>query len=504
MRKLAFLATLVLMTSLVAAEEPAKVEGTAWAGKDSEGRAYTFRFLPDGKLDYTSPEGTFRNGTWKQTGRQVTWEINNKFIEYIGTLAGEVLAGNAVNKLGKKKTFSLRRQGSPPTPTKPAFPAANSLANTVWTAVDKDEQPLVLRFQPDGKLEYVFGGETFRNGTWRQEGDAVAFEMNNKYVEYEGKRSGQALAGSAKDQKGQTWKWKASPGEPASAKPAATATRPVPTPPEPTAPKASMPAATSPEPKPSQTKPAPRPTEAMPVPTLPLPQPTRTMAGPLTLPDKPPPISVPTQSRPEPTRPEPTRPLPPATTAPQAPAVPEVAGTLWRGKDSDGDPFEFELKAGGRGVCRRGAILTTDVRWRQDGERLFIDVNNGYSRYEGRLLGDRAEGTGSNVQGRSWKWTMTRQNSKYDLAGSTWSGKDSDGEAFSFKFLENGEVDFIRDKETRKATWKIEGDKLIISVNKGFSTYVGLLNGEQIDGTATNIKGMRWNWRVKRQKERLP
>lgn len=99
---------------------------------------------------------------------------------------------------------------------------------------------------------------------------------------------------------------------------------------------------------------------------------------------------------------------------------------------------------------------------------------------------------------------MARQNSKYDLAGSTWSGKDSDGEAFSFKFLENGEVDFIRDKETRKATWKIEGDKLIISVNKGFSTYVGLLNGEQIDGTATNIKGMRWNWRVKRQKERLP
>jgi hypothetical protein len=51
--------------------------GTAWSGSTSDGRNYTFEFLPGSALKYTSPTGTFSNGTWTQDGASVYWQMNN-------------------------------------------------------------------------------------------------------------------------------------------------------------------------------------------------------------------------------------------------------------------------------------------------------------------------------------------------------------------------------------------------------------------------------------------
>src|SRR5262249_18143954 len=91
------------------AQRPVLVEGTAWSGMDSEGKRYVFRFLPGGNLDYTSPTGRFRNGTWRQSGDAVFMETNQRYWEFNGVVRGDKLLGKAVNVRGGKWTYDLKR-----------------------------------------------------------------------------------------------------------------------------------------------------------------------------------------------------------------------------------------------------------------------------------------------------------------------------------------------------------------------------------------------------------
>jgi hypothetical protein len=86
-----------------------RVEGTTWSGTDGDG-PMTFTFEPGGVLRYTYQAGTFRNGTWKQTGRSVYIEMNNKFAERRGTLRGNRLTGDAWNVQGLKWSFDVSRK----------------------------------------------------------------------------------------------------------------------------------------------------------------------------------------------------------------------------------------------------------------------------------------------------------------------------------------------------------------------------------------------------------
>jgi hypothetical protein len=88
---------------------PISVEGTSWSGTDSEGSRYTFRFLPGGVLDYTSPTGTFRNGSWKQTGETLYMETNNRYWELSGVIKGDSLQGKATNVRGGTWTYQLKK-----------------------------------------------------------------------------------------------------------------------------------------------------------------------------------------------------------------------------------------------------------------------------------------------------------------------------------------------------------------------------------------------------------
>lgn len=92
------------------AQSPGNLLGTKWKGLDSENRMYEFIFDKNGILEYQSPTGRFRNGSWNQDGTTVRMEMNNHYSDYEGKIEGEVIAGNARNVTGKTWTWRVTRQ----------------------------------------------------------------------------------------------------------------------------------------------------------------------------------------------------------------------------------------------------------------------------------------------------------------------------------------------------------------------------------------------------------
>jgi len=85
------------------------VAGTTWAGTDSDGDHYEYTFEPDGTLSYTSPTGTYRNGTWKQSGSTISFETNGRYAEYDGEISGKSIRGVARNTAGHTWTWEATK-----------------------------------------------------------------------------------------------------------------------------------------------------------------------------------------------------------------------------------------------------------------------------------------------------------------------------------------------------------------------------------------------------------
>ena len=81
------------------------VAGTTWAGPDTHGRHYVYRFLADGTIDYTYETGHFTNGTWIQDGDTIYMSINKKYSERKGRITGTHMEGDAWNVKGEKWTW---------------------------------------------------------------------------------------------------------------------------------------------------------------------------------------------------------------------------------------------------------------------------------------------------------------------------------------------------------------------------------------------------------------
>jgi uncharacterized protein (TIGR02996 family) len=90
-----------------------RLGGTCWAGRDSAGRLYVFRYLAGGELNYTSPSGTFQNGTWRQVGNHVAMEMNRHFADYEGFVAGGQVRGTARNVAGGSWRWEATRTTDP-------------------------------------------------------------------------------------------------------------------------------------------------------------------------------------------------------------------------------------------------------------------------------------------------------------------------------------------------------------------------------------------------------
>lgn len=78
------------------------------------------------------------------------------------------------------------------------------LEGTTWMG-DGVVAPTTYFFDKGGVLQYSYNGNTYRSGSWKQEGDAVYWESNNKYCEFKGKIDGTEISGRAWNIRGGKW-----------------------------------------------------------------------------------------------------------------------------------------------------------------------------------------------------------------------------------------------------------------------------------------------------------
>ncbi len=86
------------------------VSGTTWEGKDSDGEYSTYHFLSEGVLHYEIPSGFWQNGSWKQDGNKIYYEMNNKFSEQYGTIKGNKMKGTGHNIEGHEWTWKANKK----------------------------------------------------------------------------------------------------------------------------------------------------------------------------------------------------------------------------------------------------------------------------------------------------------------------------------------------------------------------------------------------------------
>jgi hypothetical protein len=95
--------------SVASSSSVQNLEGTIWSGIDSGGKSFVYEFLPDGALKYTTQAGTSTNGSWKQDGKLVYFEMNNKYAESEGVISNNLMTGNGWNQVGYKWTWTANQ-----------------------------------------------------------------------------------------------------------------------------------------------------------------------------------------------------------------------------------------------------------------------------------------------------------------------------------------------------------------------------------------------------------
>jgi hypothetical protein len=82
-----------------------------------------------------------------------------------------------------------------------------NVAGTTWVGTDSDGDYYEYHFQADGALHYKSPSGFHRIGNWKQDGNAVYMETNNKYSEYQGRITGTHIEGNAWNVEGRKWTW---------------------------------------------------------------------------------------------------------------------------------------------------------------------------------------------------------------------------------------------------------------------------------------------------------
>ena len=89
--------------------------------------------------------------------------------------------------------------------------------------------------------------------------------------------------------------------------------------------------------------------------------------------------------------------------------VVSVAGTTWAGPDTHGRHYVYEFMTDGtlHYTYENGSF--TDGTWKQDGDLIYMSINNKYSERLGRITGTHMEGNAWNVKGEKWTWVSDRK-----------------------------------------------------------------------------------------------
>jgi hypothetical protein len=86
-------------------------------------------------------------------------------------------------------------------------PRVPKLEGTTWSG-DGVVAPTTYTFAEGGGLIYSYNGQTYTAGSWRQQGDTIYWETNNKYCEFEGRVKGDEMSGKAWNVAGGKWELK--------------------------------------------------------------------------------------------------------------------------------------------------------------------------------------------------------------------------------------------------------------------------------------------------------
>ncbi len=86
------------------------------------------------------------------------------------------------------------------------------------------------------------------------------------------------------------------------------------------------------------------------------------------------------------------------------------------------------------------------------------------------------------------------------VSGTTWEGKDSDGEYSIYHFLPDSILHYeISTGFWQNGSWKQDNNKIYFEMNNKFSEHNGTIRGNKMKGTGHNIEKHEWTWKANKQ-----
>ena len=81
-----------------------------------------------------------------------------------------------------------------------------------------------------------------------------------------------------------------------------------------------------------------------------------------------------------------------------------------------------------------------------------------------------------------------------ELSGTTWAGNEDGFGAITYTFLTDGRFEYKHGNGefTINGTWNQTGDEIYWEHNKKYSECRGKIEGGNLTGTKTNVKGLTW------------
>jgi hypothetical protein len=90
-------------------------------------------------------------------------------------------------------------------------------------------------------------------------------------------------------------------------------------------------------------------------------------------------------------------------------AVASIAGTTWAGPDTMGRHYVYEFLPDGtlHYIYENGNL--TNATWSQNGDSIYMSINNKFSERLGKITGTHMEGKAWNVKGKNWTWQADKK-----------------------------------------------------------------------------------------------
>ena len=91
---------------------------------------------------------------------------------------------------------------------KPEKKDAPALAGTSWAGKTAEGWDMTIDFAAEGKMTVSYNGASYTRASWKQDGDSVHYEMNDRFCEFNGKFVGDAIDGETHNVRGRKWSTK--------------------------------------------------------------------------------------------------------------------------------------------------------------------------------------------------------------------------------------------------------------------------------------------------------